>query len=320
MPTLESMIMSLVEKSNVQVPTLLAILVYLHRVDQRWPGPGTINYCTSHRLFLGLLIIAAKFLNDSSPKNKYWTRYAAIFSQADTSKCLLASCSSVIDSCAPTDRIEMQLLQLLDYDLRISEEEIMHFYSPFFRHAFPVAVINPASANVERPQATPTVIAAAPNAEAAIAKTVALPKTPQRPPRAMLREADARRSASVALSRNGSDSSTSCASLTEDSSSISTSSDGHSSDEDRKLAAIESGLGYPRRPAGQPYAKRSVSAHVATSHRGVHVYADGTGRGYPMTPASSAESHDARVRTAKHSANHLAKSMAAISSSLDNYV
>lgn len=215
----------------------------------------------------------------------------------------------------------MQLLQLLDYDLRISEEEIMHFYSPFFRHAFPVAVINPASTNVERPQTTPTVIAAATStAEAAIAKTAALPKTPQRPPGAMLREANARRSASVALSRNGSDSSTSCAGLTEDSSSSGTSSDGHSSDEDRKLAAIESGLGYPRRPAGQPYAKRSVSAHVANSHRGVHVYADGTGRGYPMSPASSAKSHDARVRTAKHSANHLAKSMAAISSSLDNYV
>lgn len=98
MPTLESMIMSLVEKSNVQVPTLLAILVYLHRVDQRWPGPGTINYCTSHRLFLGLLIIAAKFLNDSSPKNKYWTRYAAIFSQADTSMCTLRIARATLTS------------------------------------------------------------------------------------------------------------------------------------------------------------------------------------------------------------------------------
>lgn len=32
--------------------------------------------CTRHRVFLATLIVAAKYLNDSSPKNKYWTAYA----------------------------------------------------------------------------------------------------------------------------------------------------------------------------------------------------------------------------------------------------
>jgi G1/S-specific cyclin PLC1 len=42
-------------------------------------------YCTRHRVFLATLIVAAKYLNDSSPKNKHWTRYAAIFSLAEVS-------------------------------------------------------------------------------------------------------------------------------------------------------------------------------------------------------------------------------------------
>lgn len=32
--------------------------------------------CTRHRVFLATLIVTAKYLNDSSPKNKYWTAYA----------------------------------------------------------------------------------------------------------------------------------------------------------------------------------------------------------------------------------------------------
>lgn len=48
--------------------------------------------CTRHRVFLAALIVAAKYLNDSSPKNKHWTRYAALFSQAETSKLISVSC------------------------------------------------------------------------------------------------------------------------------------------------------------------------------------------------------------------------------------
>jgi G1/S-specific cyclin PLC1 len=71
--------------------------------------------CTRHRLFLATLIVAAKYLNDSSPKNKHWTRYGALFSQAEV------------------NLMEKQLLYLLDYDLRIEEDELMVHLSPFFR-------------------------------------------------------------------------------------------------------------------------------------------------------------------------------------------
>lgn len=71
--------------------------------------------CTRHRLFLATLIVAAKYLNDSSPKNKHWTRYGALFSQAEV------------------NLMEKQLLYLLDYNLRIEEDELMVHLSPFFR-------------------------------------------------------------------------------------------------------------------------------------------------------------------------------------------
>ncbi|KAH7105279.1 hypothetical protein BKA62DRAFT_689229 [Auriculariales sp. MPI-PUGE-AT-0066] len=71
--------------------------------------------CTRHRVFLAALIVAAKYLNDSSPKNKHWANYAGIFERDEI------------------NLMEKQLVFLLDFNLRFSEDEAILYFRPFMR-------------------------------------------------------------------------------------------------------------------------------------------------------------------------------------------
>jgi G1/S-specific cyclin PLC1 len=88
--------------------------------------------CTRHRVFLATLIVAAKYLNDSSPKNKHWCHYAGMFSQGEI------------------NLMEKQVLFLFDYNLSITEEEVVAYAKPFTEEysfntpALSLAVVFPA--------------------------------------------------------------------------------------------------------------------------------------------------------------------------------
>jgi PHO85 cyclin-1 len=69
--------------------------------------------CTRHRVFLATLIVTAKYLNDSSPKNIHWASYAHLFDIAEV------------------NLMEKQLLSLLEFDLRFGEEEAVQIFKPF---------------------------------------------------------------------------------------------------------------------------------------------------------------------------------------------
>jgi PHO85 cyclin-1 len=119
LPPLELFIQSLVDRSHVQVPTLMSSLVYLSRLQHRLPQVAKGMRCTVHRIFLASLILAAKNLNDSSPKNKHWARYTAVRGY------------DFGFSITEVNLMEKQLLYLLDWDLRINPEDLYTHLEPF---------------------------------------------------------------------------------------------------------------------------------------------------------------------------------------------
>ncbi|KAI4260172.1 MAG: hypothetical protein LQ352_000437 [Teloschistes flavicans] len=120
LPSLEVFIQSLIDRSHVQVPTLMSSLIYLSRLQQRLPPVAKGMRCTVHRIFLASLILAAKNLNDSSPKNKHWARYSSV-----------KGYDGFGFSLTEVNLMEKQLLYLLDWDMRINPEDLYTHLEPF---------------------------------------------------------------------------------------------------------------------------------------------------------------------------------------------
>jgi hypothetical protein len=125
LPTLEEFITQLVVSSNVQVPTLMSTLVYLNRLKSKLQPMARGLRCTTHRIFLAALILSAKYLNDSSPKNKHWANYTHM----NTADYTFGFTRTEVNL------MEKQLLFLLEWELRISEHDLYNELDAFLEPA-----------------------------------------------------------------------------------------------------------------------------------------------------------------------------------------
>ncbi|KAH7304404.1 hypothetical protein B0I35DRAFT_363242 [Stachybotrys elegans] len=112
-PSLESFIGHLVIKSGASVSVVMGVLVYLRRLGRIQPRTGSI-YTIYHQMFLDCLILSAKYLNDISPLNRHWAYYSTMRLPSGVFGFTLRDINS----------IEMSVISLLDWDLRITMDEL----------------------------------------------------------------------------------------------------------------------------------------------------------------------------------------------------
>jgi hypothetical protein len=99
------MVNNVLTRAEVEVPVVLATLVYLNRAKAHLHI--ALEEWANERVFLGALIVASKYLNDSSLKNVHWAVCTGVFGKRDIG------------------RIEREFLDVLDFELSITENDIM---------------------------------------------------------------------------------------------------------------------------------------------------------------------------------------------------
>lgn len=75
-PPLREFIAHLSRRVNIPILTMLSTTVYLDRLRFKLESTKKVLSCTAHRIFLSVLIVAAKYLNDNSPRNHMWAEYS----------------------------------------------------------------------------------------------------------------------------------------------------------------------------------------------------------------------------------------------------
>ncbi|ODQ49182.1 hypothetical protein PICMEDRAFT_21130, partial [Pichia membranifaciens NRRL Y-2026] len=114
-PSLYSFIHRLIQHSHVQSTTLMTCLIYLHRLKQVIPPNSVGMSTTHHRIFLGAMLLAAKYTNDSSPTNKHWTTY-----------------TDGLLSLREVNALEIEMIQYIGWgNLRFENSDLIHSLSYF---------------------------------------------------------------------------------------------------------------------------------------------------------------------------------------------
>jgi hypothetical protein len=100
-----TLVNNVLTRAEVEVPVILATLVYLNRAKPHLHI--ALEEWANERVFLGALIAASKYLNDSSLKNVHWAVCTGVFGKRDIG------------------RIEREFLDVLDFELSLTENDIL---------------------------------------------------------------------------------------------------------------------------------------------------------------------------------------------------
>ncbi|KAK7030411.1 hypothetical protein VNI00_014155 [Paramarasmius palmivorus] len=104
-------------RAEVTTPVVLASLVYIDRAKPHLHI--ALEEWALERVFLGALIVASKYLNDSTLKNVHWALCTGVFGKRDVG------------------RIEREFLDVLDWELQITEDDLLSHHAGLSAAAFP---------------------------------------------------------------------------------------------------------------------------------------------------------------------------------------
>ncbi|KAJ6563698.1 hypothetical protein DFH09DRAFT_478919 [Mycena vulgaris] len=104
-PKFTTFVRTVLSRAEVTAPTLLTALVYVFRARPHLSI--AIEEWALERVFLGALIAASKYANDSTLKNVHWALCTGVFGKRDVG------------------RIEREFLGVLDWELGVGEADLM---------------------------------------------------------------------------------------------------------------------------------------------------------------------------------------------------
>ncbi|KAK6997494.1 cyclin N-terminal domain-containing protein [Favolaschia claudopus] len=106
-PKFTNFVHSTLRRGGVTTSILLVALVYIYRA--RCYGPILWEEWVCERIFMGALIVASKYTQESSLKNVHWAQITNTFGTKDIG------------------RIEREFLDVLHWDLHVSESDLLRF-------------------------------------------------------------------------------------------------------------------------------------------------------------------------------------------------
>jgi hypothetical protein len=107
-PDFADFIADVLSTADVNMATILVTLVYIRR-SKPYLSIETEEWAL-YRVFLGALILASKYTNDSTLKNSHWAVATGLFGKRDIG------------------RIEREFLEVLDWELAVSESDILDLH------------------------------------------------------------------------------------------------------------------------------------------------------------------------------------------------